>query len=221
MASILRTSFSGIVAVPCRGLAWVLWGLLALGCGAPTARQGRAEGPLRDGVRHGRWEAEHFGGGRAWAGRYDHGRPVGRWRWWREDGTLEEVSTWRDSLRHGPCRYFGPDGGLEAEGAYRDGLRQGPWAGYHPDGAKAWEGAYEAGRKHGPWRAWYPDGAAEAFGEFDRGSGPETGFHPNGSLHFRGAWRDGKRHGVWTWYDASGEREREAVYAEGRLVQEG
>ena len=192
-----------------------------LGCGGEHAVQGRAEGSIRDGKRHGNWEGRHFNGMRAWKGQYRDGSREGQWRWWREDGSLMETSQWQDSTRHGTCRFTHDNGELAENGSYERGLREGLWKGFHPGGEAAWEGTYRQGLKMGSWRSWYPDGRAETFGEWESDHGDEVGFHPNGQIRYQGRWQDGKRDGLWQWFDPTGRLEREAIYRKGQLLQEG
>lgn len=63
-----------------------------------------AQGPMRDGVKHGRWS------------------------FWRADGTLAEEGDFEGGVQHDEWSQWGADGSLEARGRYERGVRVGDWA---------------------------------------------------------------------------------------------
>jgi hypothetical protein len=94
----------------------------------------RAEGPFRNGKRHGEWLLRHESGKLQARGRYVEGERQGRWTFFHENGRKS------------------------AEGAYRDDQEHGKWVHWYADGRKEAEGSYLEGRMHGPWSYWLEDG---------------------------------------------------------------
>lgn len=106
----------------------------------------RFEGALDlDGERHGEWTFHYPDGSLRERGRYDHGRRVGVWRQWHNEGRLasEGERAWneatRASEREGPWVFHDAAGTLRARGAFRAGRRTGPWEFFDADGRKTEE----------------------------------------------------------------------------------
>ena len=110
----------------------------------------------RQGQRHGR-NATYYDGARtqlASRGRYRHGRPVGRWRYFAQAGELQRQERHR---RHGfsDIAYYYPTGRVFKYGRARiadepDGLHFywfGPWHYYSPAGALDSVQQYQLGKR--------------------------------------------------------------------------
>ncbi len=198
-------------------LALALMAML-FACSPQTVRQGRAEGPLREGLRHGKWTSYHFNGNVEWQGKYRMGKEQGSWKSWYEDGSLHEEREFRDAQLEGSYKAYYQSGGLKQEGEYRSGKKEGLWVLYHPDASKAERGAYRDDLPDGPFQSWYEGGQTRSQSTWSMGEGKGAFYYPNGALEHSAQWRKGKPHGVWEYYDRSGNIIRKEVYREGLLI---
>lgn len=73
-----------------------------------------------------------------------------------ESGELKILSetTYKDSLKEGPCRTFFSSKKLKEEGQYRMNLKEGVWKSFSTDGGLVSISRYKAGRLHG-WVEFY------------------------------------------------------------------
>ncbi len=192
--------------------------VLLSACSGETVRQGREEGKLRDGVRHGTWTGYHFNEQAAWKGHFRQGKPDGEWNTWLEDGTLHETYSFRNGLREGRYRAMYPDGQIREDGEYRSGEKSGLWTRYFPDGKIQETGTYTEGKKQGQFRSFYGNGRTESQFSYIAGDGEGAGFHANGEISYTGQWLQGKQQGLWRYFDEGGKLLREEFYHNGQLI---
>ncbi len=105
----------------------------------------RAQGPFRNGERHGEWVLLHGNGRVQSQGRYVAGKRQGRWTFFHENGEKSAEGPYRDDLEHGRWVHWYADGRKEAEGDYREGRMHGRWDYWLQDGRRL-EVTYERGR---------------------------------------------------------------------------
>jgi hypothetical protein len=135
----------------------------------------------------GDWAAWYPTGGKAAAGKMQHGVKVGRWRTWYEDGTLASDVTFADRpttreepFESIPAQWVGggraPDYIVVSPHLVYSSSREGPSKTWHANGNLKHEGHFASNRQDGIWMFYD-----------ERGRVTETG-----------PFRAGKRHGEWT-----------------------
>ena len=115
----------------------------------------------------------------------------------------------------------------------RIGRKQGSWIEFYPDRSSMVEGTYQNDLKHGYWKYYRSNGNLIRTELWDQGvlveDAPQTAkveiqreIDPNtGKLRSIGAYLDGKPNGTHNFFDEQGLPTRSAVYAQGRLLEEG
>lgn len=163
ISSSIRTLTIGPFAVVMLAAA-VLAGLPACGTGSPSLagswhRNGlrRSQGAVDDeGREHGAWAFWYANGELREVGTYEHGRRVGPWTQFHENGLLASRGNriWDDELRasprHGPWTFWYSNGRVQAQGSFERGRREGPWEFRHHDSGALdprQSGSYTAGVK--------------------------------------------------------------------------
>ncbi|MCO4773142.1 MAG: hypothetical protein KDA24_24115 [Deltaproteobacteria bacterium] len=145
----------------------------------------RLEGAFVGGKPSGEWVARHPNGQEQARGRFDdQGRPVGEWRSYWADGTLQE------------------------KGSYVAGEADGVWQMSWPDGSLFEELEMQAGSPHGTWRMFFEGGALADVMTFDRGLqvGLETDYARDGTKLAEGHFTAGKPTGVWRCFEGESSR---------------
>lgn len=98
---------------------------------------------------------------RFWQG----GEPVGLWRSFHENGSLEQEHEHCGELV--PMRFYHENGALAAEGPARNGVKEGHWRFFDEGGGLAREGGFERGARCGVWTLYHPGGALKERGRFE------------------------------------------------------
>lgn len=119
--------------------------------------------------RHGREQTWYASGAKEWEREFDHGRPVGHWRGWYEDGTLMAES-FHNTDHPTRMSFWHPNGQLSGEGLAWNGVRTGPWSHWYVDGSVREQGEYVEGLRDGRWIFLFEDGSLEARGEYAAGA---------------------------------------------------
>jgi len=173
-----------------------------------------AQGELREGVAHGRWEFYEQGGVRYAAGSYIDGMMVDRWAWWHISGQLRMEGTMQNGHRSGRWTEFydTPERQKKRITTYVNGSPSGAQREWYPGGQKKSMGQMLGENRYKKWTFWYPDGTRKATGSYDA-SGQRTGkwrtWSDNGELASKGNYWQDSRHGEWTfWWETSRKQER-------------
>lgn len=104
-----------------------------------------AEGPYRQGLRHGEWTFHD------------------------PSGVVREIGTYREGKRHGTWREFAPSGAVLLLAEFVDGAQHGQWQRFSEAGALLEDGRYESSSPSGWWVRRYTDGALKEQGRYDQG----------------------------------------------------
>ena len=75
-----------------------------------TYYDARAEGPVRFGLRQGKWVLRHDNGVKSAAGQYRQGQEVGEWIFWNEAGKREYEGSFIKGQKQGPWTFWNDDG---------------------------------------------------------------------------------------------------------------
>ena len=116
-------------------------------------------------------------------GLYDiSGGKEGEWKFYQNDGVLNEKGTFRNNLKEGRFETYHLNGQLQAERTYAGDSLNGASREYHLNGALSQRGAYSGDWRHGPWETYYADGAIETTSYYHKGKlhGVQTNYTNNG-----------------------------------------
>jgi uncharacterized protein len=148
---------------------------------------GRVEsrGPFEKGRRHGEFRFFNEQGYLTSEGRMEYGEIEGVWTFWKkgENGGVfqSERTTYKNSLKKGPCVRFFANGAKESEGRYSNDKQSGKWTIYYESGKVRQYGSFKDGEYTGVWRNYTPDGRLES----------------------EGVTVKGRKHGLWTMFQIS------------------
>lgn len=154
-------------------------------------------------------------------GRYDKGKPVGEWTFWRPNGQVAKKVTYKNGTPDGAVELRRADGTLKAKRSYSEGLRHGVWQLYAEDGEQLLrEYQYKNGEGDGLWKWWYPSGELLRETPFSNGlvDGVATEYAQDGTKRAEVPFKEGKRHGVATQWLADG-RKVQQRYEMGKPVE--
>ena len=136
------------------------------------------------------------------------GIQVGKWSYWREDGSLLRSGSYSRGTPTGIWRHSTPSGEVIGVDAETCAPEQVTWHSRSPltpgDGPS--QGWLLAGGRSGPWTHWRADGSLLSEGSYRRGqrTGHWRHFHSDGSLEREGDYEDGERRGLWTFFSPGG-----------------
>jgi antitoxin component YwqK of YwqJK toxin-antitoxin module len=146
----------------------------------------------------------------------EHGKPVGLWTSWYENGQKEEEGEYKEHIekREGLWTSWHENGQKWADCEYKNGERDGHYTAWHENGNKQREGEYKDGKKEGLWTYWYSNGQMEFKAKFKDGleEGHHTAWYANGQKEKEGRNNNGWPTGVWAYWYANGEKEKEIEY---------
>ena len=80
------------------------------------------------------------------------------WKFYYEDGTLQEESTYRNGYFNGKVFRYHTNGKLQVEGYFKFGLEDSVQRTFNEKGIKIQEGNFVKGKKQGEWSAYYDNG---------------------------------------------------------------
>ncbi|MFP6575722.1 MAG: hypothetical protein VB912_11255, partial [Pirellulaceae bacterium] len=75
-----------------------------------TYYDARAEGPVRFGLRQGKWVLRHDNGKKSAEGKYQQGQEVGAWIFWNEAGKREYEGSFIKGQKQGRWTFWNDDG---------------------------------------------------------------------------------------------------------------
>ena len=163
------------------------------------------------GFRHGRWVRVYPDGALYYTGEFMHGVPMGRWWYFRENGTALSLIEHRDQPSISDVKMYDSKGRVTARGSY-----------LHPDLALKGEALRERPEtpsKHGAWTLFSEEGHLISMVHYDNGikHGRLERYLPNGTVCEQGNYHHGEMDGEWkAWNDYGALRQR-VTYDKGIL----
>jgi hypothetical protein len=161
----------------------------------------------------GDWAAWYPTGGKAAAGKMQHGVKVGRWRTWHEDGTLaSEIEFTAKPLTRERL--------IVESNAFYDQIGCVFVPRREPDSSRI--ATQFISCRDGRTRAWYPSGRLQYEGDYKLGlqHGTWIFYDEHGGVTETGPFRAGKRHGEWTLTRSVSEGRQSIRYIDGRTEAE-
>lgn len=208
-----------------------------------TAQENRTDA---SGLKQGPWIKKYPTGKILYEGVFKDNNPVGEFKRYYEDGTLQSVLTFNESGSQAAALFYHPNGLKAAEGNYIDKKKEGLWKYYSAktEGYKVSEENFLSDKRHGLSRKFYSTGEiAETLnyingikeGEWlqfyvdgkvclkatyvnDRLEGTFLFCHPNGSPQAVGKYTADLRHGWWKIYNEDGTLKKQIEYKNGKLA---
>lgn len=169
------------------------------------------------GRKHGLWK-KYEGGTLVYRGQFDHGRPVGIFERYYEEGSLQAKILYGVGGKATAKIYYPETGDLMAEGNYIDQERDSVWNFYGEDGGLASRESYDHGKKHGMTTIFFGDGSVseEVLYRDNVKNGLWKQYYPNGHLQMEATVVDGVSYeGKFTTYYDDGIKRTEGKYVDG------
>ncbi len=126
---------------------------------------------------------------------YKAGKLDGELRKYTTLGKLQEVSNYRNGIKHGVSKWYHDANRILSEFEYVNGVLGGPSKSYHKNGKLSKESSYKENKLDGTYKSYYS----------------------NGELESEGKYILGKKDGKWTYYDKKGEVTEQEWYKDGEL----
>ena len=170
-----------------------------------SIRVKRASGSYVNGFKNGDWKYYYENGSLEQKGKFIKGKIHGKWKWYYENGNLLRDEEFIKGKENGVITEYSDSGKVVMKGIYLNGLKEGKWLYYSGDVKE--EGEYQEGKKLGPWKMYYKIGTIYYEGEFIDGveNGKHTYFHSNGTVREELNYIMGVKDGLWKKYDENGE----------------
>jgi antitoxin component YwqK of YwqJK toxin-antitoxin module len=160
-----------------------------------------------------------------YSGRYEHGKPVGKWNFYDQEGHLmSEVNHIADSTIN-DVRMFYSDGALMAEGRYAGRVvndkwrrdKDGLWKFYFPNGKLSTEETYLGGQKNGTVNLYLESGVLVSISNYKNGllDGPFEQRNAAGKKILECVYVNGLKHGPSKTYYEDGKIQMKGNYFEG------
>lgn len=149
----------------------------------------------------GHWKYTREDGTLAAEGEYIEGRMSGNWKYYYADGvSLRFEAEFILDLMNGKCTRYDESGNKIESGSFQHGGRTGDWTGWHATGQVAWTGAY---------RPWNGDTNESKSGEWRY-------YREDGTPSERGTYSDwGSKTGRWEYFDEGGQLNEIRVHSTG------
>jgi antitoxin component YwqK of YwqJK toxin-antitoxin module len=195
------------------------------------------------GRKQGTWVKTYPNGKVMYEGAFKDDKPVGLFKRYTEEGTLQSELTYSGRPNEATAVFFHPDGFKAAEGMYIDRKKEGLWkfwsatqpayliseenyhhdfkhglsTKYYPDSTLAEKVTWDSGNRTGEWLQYYPDGTICLRAEYmaDKLEGPFSYYHPNGKLYYEGAYRENLKYGDWMIFNEDGSLKQIISYKDG------
>lgn len=172
-----------------------------------------------EGKKHGLWEKQYENGEIQYRGNFEHGIPVGTFRRYYDDGSLQAVIDYRSPGENYATLYY-PEIELKmAEGKYIDQERDSIWTFYSEEGVLTSKESYEDGDKEGMTEIYYSDGSISERMMFknDLKNGLWEQYFNNGNPKLKAYVVDGVKYdGKYTTYYPDGIKLQEGQYVDGK-----
>jgi antitoxin component YwqK of YwqJK toxin-antitoxin module len=198
-----------------------------------------------NGKHHGTW-IKYYAGKPVvrYEGQFEHGVPVGEFRYYYETAKLQTIATYSDNGTL--CKtvsYFG-NGTKLAEGDYLNRKKDGKWIFYDgysnviavdyykndkrhgqcmtylPTGELIEEINYDNGVQHGMWKRYFSNGNLHFQGNVVKGKwqGPYVFNYPDGKKQVAGVYEQSLKQGDWLYYDDKGQLIKVETFVEGKIA---
>lgn len=178
-----------------------------------------AEGIIDEkGLKQGYFQ-EYYENGRVKAeGKYVDSKPVGQWKYYYQDGTLEQEGTFNNRGRHiGEWIWYYQNGYVWKKEFFENGKNEGEYIEYDISGKIIVKGEYFDGEETGSW--FWEIGDTREEGKFEGGqySGEwKLTDIETGTILFTGKYLDGYQNGKHTHYWHNGKKRMEGHYIMGQ-----
>lgn len=205
----------------------------------------RYEGVLdMNGKRQGLWKEYYRTGELRSQGKYVNSNPVGQWKYYFTDKTVEIIGSFDQKGRKtgdwlwfyangdtmisahyeageldGEYVEYDEQGRVVSKGNYLEGTEDGQWIYYN--GEYSEKGSYYDGMRMGEWVTRFPNGRAAFVIHFEQDvmHGKYTSYWENGRVKLTGRYVAGLRDGAWFKYDEEGELFLTTLYKDGKEIK--
>jgi antitoxin component YwqK of YwqJK toxin-antitoxin module len=195
------------------------------------------------GRKQGKWIKMYPGGTVQYEGIFKDNHPVGEFRRYYEDKTLQSVLIFSQDGRTAEATIYHPNGFIASQGKYVDQKKEGGWKffsslinGYllnreeyknniknglslkfYPDSTIAEKINYVNDNKEGEWLQYYPDGKLFLKSYYSGGmlNGKFDTWYNDGKPEFSGYYKNNLRDGKWLIYNEDGKVKYEVTYVDG------
>ena len=192
------------------------------------------------GRKDGYWEKRDVGDLLIYKGRFDHGRPVGKFIYYYPDtkieaeiehsydglihyakavtyhhnGKIMSKGTYKEKKKHGKWEYFSPEGKLLSIENYQDGWKEGKTVIYHKNGRIAEEQYWKDGYEDSLWTTYNENGNIIMTRYYTRGklNGEIKTYYDSGAIKMKGQYKNGEKTGTWIYYEENGKIEEKENY---------
>lgn len=169
-----------------------------------------------NGLRQGLWKEYYQTGELRSKGKYKNSNPIGEWKFYFQDFTLEITGAYgKKGRKQGEWVWFYPGGDTMSVANYDEGELDGRFVEYDENGTALTEGNYVAGLEEGLWM--YRNGNAVEKGKYEGGKqdGVWKTVLDNGKTLTEITYRDGRRHGRYAAYWENGRVKKTGKYVDG------
>jgi len=197
-----------------------------------------------NGLRQGLWKEYYQTGELRSKGKYKNSLPVGEWRFYFQDKSIEIIGDYDQKGRKvGEWIWFYPSGDSMMVAHYEDGDLDGEYVEYDEQGTPIVKGEYVAGLEEGSWI--YRNGESVESGKYDGGkktglwtttfnndkpafkihyeddirNGKYTAFWENGNIRVTGKYEKGLQEGTWIQYNEEGVQYLTTLFKEGKELK--
>lgn len=171
------------------------------------------------GRKHGKWEKKHSNGKIRYTGQFDHGKPVGTFVYYFENGQMRARNKFRNNSELIMSKQFGEDEKLAATGLYRGQEKDSTWTYYDFEGNLLMREDYKNGILHGEVIKYFPNGKIAEVKNFDNGVqvGSWEQYYESGKPMAKGTYVNGSLHGEATYYYSNGKPRLKGSYVKGLM----
>ena len=144
----------------------------------------------------------------------------GLWRFWHENGQLEQEGNYLNGEMEGLWRFWHENGQLSQEGNYLNGKVEGLRRWWYENGQLEQEENSVNGEREGLRRTWYENGELKQEGNYVNGKaeGLYRSWYENGQLNQEGNYLNGKVEGLWRFWNEKGVRYSNSRYSKGEEI---
>lgn len=198
------------------------------------------------GRKHGIWKKKHTNGRLRYVGHFDHGKEVGTFRFYYDNGDVRAINKFRgktgicyslqygnDSILAAEGKYIGSKrdsiwtfynivGDLISRESYKNDVKEGVSETYFPNGKMAETFVYQEGKKVGDWNQYYDTGKPKAKGVYvnDMLEGEVVYYAINGKPRAKGKYLKGLMHGRWYYFDGNMKITKKQVWKYGTMLSQ-
>jgi len=147
------------------------------------------------------------------------GQPDGPWRYYREDGSLQQIGIYSEGVISGPWQFFNENSLLTLEYQELDGVfasktfdpQTGQLRKEESRTIRKDSNGDEHDERVGLFTEYFPNGQPRCQGNYTQGKedGLWYGWHPDGKLRFQGIFLAGVRSGNWQYWNEDGSHDTE------------